>query len=471
MDKFEPKQLSIFRLKKNIDDPMGDHRTPFEKDYDRLLYSTPVRRLADKTQVFPLDKNDSIRTRLTHSHEVANLASSMGKNLIRKHSEIFSNIENPESKILPILSTIGLMHDLGNPPFGHGGEKAISHWFEKKFKVAPDLTQDEINDFLKFEGNAQAFRLVTKLQSHEGHGLDLTCATLAASIKYPTFSNETNDDIGILKKFNIFQSEKNTIEKVWEKVDLKKGKRHPLTYIMEACDDIAYSIFDIEDSIKKGLFTYHDIIEQLESANLGKEVQGIIKKSKEKHIEYRSSKLTPTELGDVSMQRLRTYCIGYMIEECTQGFFENINSYLDGTEQKSLSEKSECHSLIETLKDFASVNSYKHKSVVEQEIIGYKTIHNILDYLDAALSGIKAIDTGGKNKLKKDYPYSVYIYSLISNNYRREFESHNNAMSTEYKKCQLMTDMVSGMTDNFAIDFSNELERTSGKFFSKEIKK
>lgn len=240
-------------------------RTEIERDYDRILFSTPVRRLADKTQVFPLDKNDSVRNRLTHSHEVSNIARSIGINLAF-NLNIASGVNNSQRNIPALLAAAGLVHDLGNPPFGHQGEAAIQRWFKNNEKCVLGnecyiLNKQQKEDFLRFEGNAQAFRLVTRLQLiNDSYGLDLTYATLAAMMKYPTRSNEVCQDHVAKKKHGFFVSEEYIVKDVHEKVGLDFGRRHAFAYIMEACDDIAYAVIDAEDSIKKGLASFFDLM-------------------------------------------------------------------------------------------------------------------------------------------------------------------------------------------------------------------
>lgn len=244
-----------------------EYRTELERDHDRILFSTPVRRLADKTQVFPLDKNDSVRNRLTHSHEVSNLARSIG---VTFSTSIRPEITNGVRNIPSVLGAVGLVHDLGNPPFGHQGEAAIRKWFssrEKYFeKTFGDNKKKLLKDFLNFEGNAQTFRLVTRLQLiNDGFGLDLTRATLAAMMKYPTSSYELDKKFCAKKKHGFFESDRKVAEDVLHSVGLSIGRRHPLAYIMEACDDIAYATIDVEDCVKKGLASFNDVVVYLEN--------------------------------------------------------------------------------------------------------------------------------------------------------------------------------------------------------------
>src|SRR5574337_594738 len=245
-------------------------RTQVERDYDRVLFATPVRRLADKTQVFPMEQHDSIRTRLTHSHEVSNLARSIGVRLAFEHAEAVFG-EDHESlqvkrNVPALLAAVGLAHDLGNPPFGHQGEVAMQRWFAER-GGAGDIDED----FMQFDGNAQTFRLLTRLQVlNDQFGLNLTVATLAALVKYPSVYGSA--DKGGFKKYGVFKSERGIIEEVWEQTGLSKGLRHPLAYVMEACDDIAYSVIDAEDTVKKGYASFYDLIDHLESETASDDV-------------------------------------------------------------------------------------------------------------------------------------------------------------------------------------------------------
>jgi len=246
-------------------------RQEIERDFDRILFSTPTRRLADKTQVFPLDANDSVRTRLTHSHEVANFARGIGMRLAFEKGDLFNDLQDIcciQRDIPALLATIGLAHDLGNPPFGHQGEASMRNWYKRC--LTPCLDEETLSqvgkkifeDFFQFDGNSQTLRLVTKLQIlNDQYGLNLTYATLSSLIKYPRSSHTTNSSPW--KKHGFFYSEQEVVDDIWKETGLSEGIRHPFTWLMEACDDIAYSILDAEDTVKKGLASYHDLINHL----------------------------------------------------------------------------------------------------------------------------------------------------------------------------------------------------------------
>ncbi|WP_414856040.1 dGTP triphosphohydrolase [Burkholderia sp. IT-111MI5] len=440
-------------------------RTEIERDHDRILFCAPVRRMADKTQVFPLDRNDSVRNRLTHSHEVSNLARSMGVTLFHSY-DVAKGIKDAGRNIPALLAAVGLVHDLGNPPFGHQGEAAIQSWFEDNAdKVAGDqdnriLDEELYEDFLKFEGNAQTFRLVTRLQLlNDNFGLDLTYATLAAMMKYPVGSRETQADSHVgKKKHGFFSSERNIAEGVLSKVGLKIGTRHPLAYVMEACDDIAYAVLDIEDAVKKRLASFSDLIAYL-SYHGGSDsvIQELVEKSESKHVEYRKEKLSPSELDDVSMQRFRVYAVGMMIRAVTEAFVENQVSLASGEQEKPLLKLSKANLLRELLGRFAKTYAFQHRSVVEIELHGYNTIRGLMDIFWEAI--VNTDPAAGRER--PDHPYNRYVYTRISENYRRTYAEPPEDvkdMPLRYRQCLLLTDMISGMTDSYAMNLLAELK-------------
>lgn len=439
-----------------------EFRTEIERDFDRILFCAPVRRMADKTQVFPLDRNDSVRNRLTHSYEVSNLARSFGTTLVYANG-IARDVGNSTRDIPSLLAAVGLVHDLGNPPFGHQGEGAIQSWFAdnvqlvagKKFSV---LTERHYRDFLKFEGNAQAFRLVTRLQLlNDDFGLDLTYATLAAMMKYPVSSIAVNKSSVCTKKHGFFLSEEGIAKQVLAAVGLELGKRHPMSYIMEACDDIAYAVLDIEDAVKKGLASFSDLLAYL--GHHGKNdpsIEDLVTKARDKHLEYRHEELSPAELNDVSMQRFRVYAIGLMLNACVKTFAEHQDSFLNGTQSKALLELSSAHLLRELLGDFSINHTFQHRSVLEIELTGFNTIRGLMDIFWAAILETNP-DIGS---FRPSHPYNRYVFMRISENYRRIYKNPPKELKDlplRYRQCLLLTDMISGMTDSYAVNLLQEL--------------
>lgn len=456
-------------------------RQEIERDYDRLLFSAPTRRLADKTQVFPLDRNDSVRTRLTHSHEVANFARGIGMRLaFDLKQEIFGNLEGVcvERDVPALLAAIGLAHDLGNPPYGHQGEAAMRSWFTRHLQplVGDEENKQIYNDFFKFDGNSQTFRLVTKLQIlNDQYGLNLTYATLAALIKYPQSSYTRNKTPW--KKQGFFHSEYGVVQEVWERTGLSEGLRHPLTYLMEACDDIAYSVLDAEDTVKRGLASYHDLINFLLCWGKGddEEIKLVIEKTKEKNQgwETKESDLSPAELNDMSMQMFRVNATSSLINAAVDAFHEHHKSFLlHNCEIKDLMGISRSAELCDALKEFDKTRGYRHRSVLELELKGSNYIQGLMDMLWVGIHGHKtrAQEDQEKELMKSqpdltpqtahrsDTPFGRYAYGRISENYRRIFEDPQNNLPRLYKEAQLLTDAIAGMTDSYLMDLHDELK-------------
>lgn len=443
-------------------------RAELERDFDRILFCTPTRRLADKTQVFPLDTNDSVRTRLTHSYEVSNLARGIGNRLVFELKDaVFGEMAarpGLERDIPSLLAAIGLAHDLGNPPFGHKGEVAIQEWFgkNKTHFLNEGEDDDRFNDFLKFDGNSQTFRLVTRLQIlNDSFGINLTYATLAALIKYPQGSSHNNPT---WKKHGFFSSEQEIVNEIWAETGLCDGRRHPLTYLMEACDDIAYSVLDAEDIVKKGLASFYDLVgslqEEYKKSNkeddktklLGK----VIELSLEKNEEFKSQNISPAELNDISMQMFRVYSISFLVEAVVNEFKKSPLGFTG----KDLMSHSDGALLCSVLKDFDYKLGYRHKSVLKLELQGYNYIHKLMDMLWIGIHG--ALSAPHEDRFRSQTPFGKYVYGRISENYRRIFEDKGNTLPIWYKEAQLLTDAISGMTDTYLISLHNELSDLIG---------
>jgi dGTPase len=423
-------------------------RTEMERDYDRILFATPTRRLADKTQVFPMDSSDSVRTRLTHSMEVSNLARSIGTTLAfdyaeeifgKKHEEL-----NVKRKVPALLAAMGLVHDLGNPPFGHQGEVAMRDWFKaKRDNENSDVANMHV-DFIKFDGNPQTFRLLTKLQIlNDDFGLNLTFGTLSAIVKYPSmWDSESN---GGYDKFGVFESESDVLKEVWAETGLSEGVRHPLTHIMEACDDIAYAVIDAEDTVKKGYASFYDLMEHLKHFKDDPIVKQVIDKAEKKNKKYKEDEsLSSSELNEISMQMFRVYAIYHLIDEVTKVFIGKCHSIinLDISDSFELLKESKGNILCKALKKFDLKYAFRNKSVLKLELVGNNYIMSTMDMLWEAIS-------------QPNGPFARYACHLISENYRRARKSSK--QSDEYKDCQLLCDSISGMTDNYLVGFHNEL--------------
>lgn len=464
---------------KPLDFATSQFRLPQERDHDRILFSTPFRRMGDKTQVFPLESIESIRTRLTHSYEVANLARSLGVEIAVSLAE-----KLPDGAIRTIpatLAAVGLAHDIGNPPFGHQGENAIRSWFVRNSKVLfdpPDsekypeiaddvsrLSQQHKMDFLLFEGNAQTLRVVTKLQViGDDLGLNLTLGTLAALMKYVVASDKIDKKVQARKKVGFFASEQLLVSQIRSETGLEGDARHPLALVMEACDDIAYSVLDAEDAIKKDLVSLNDLLASLEYHPEGPDkvdpvVRHLCEQSRWEFEQLRPQQLHPSELQDVATQKFRVNAIHLMVSAVAAAFKENYEEILAGTFAGELVKESKAGILCKALKDFDRENAFSHKSVLEVELNGYNTLNRLMDFL---WIGICERENYHDLDSKRTSPFAIYVYTRISKNYRRIFEGKIEKYHTDpdlpirYKELQLLTDMVSGMTDQFCMDLHED---------------
>lgn len=437
----------------------NEHRSHFQRDYDRLLFSTPVRRLSDKTQVWPMDENDGVRTRLTHSHEVANLAKSIGTRIYEKAPGLFTGVHLYDV-VQPILSSIGLVHDLGNPPFGHQGEQAIKQWFlERSDWIFSRHSRDgeglmpvplELrSEFLDFDGNPQTFRLVTKLQTSVANvGLGLTAATLAASLKYPIGARQQDSASKTRKKFGYFESEEIIVQWLRNETGLTEGDRHPLTWIMEACDDIAYSVLDVDDAMKKNVVSPDDVIELISSCNILNKSQAYI--DIQGHFtKIRSAGHRPEIARDIKIGYLRATFISALIREASDKFIANGAAIFDFKYETPLMDGSD---LCDKLKDVARQYAFGAPSVLRMEAKGAEAIHGLMSVFWNAIAQRKL---HGDMTSRRTSPVSKYAYSLISPNYIedaiRTHDAKDTAGSIRYRELRLLTDMISGMTDTFAI--------------------
>ena len=418
----------------------GVGREELERDYDRILFAAPTRRLADKTQVFPLEPNDSVRTRLTHSHEVSNLARSIGVRLAYNHRDrVFGALADElkvERTVPALLAAVGLAHDLGNPPFGHQGEKTIGQWCEKR--------GFQLRDFTAFDGNCQTFRLLTRLLIlNDNFGLNLTCATLATLLKYPVFSKDQRD----FKKFGIFESEREVARQVWDETGLYEGVRHPLAYVMEACDDIAYSVIDAEDVVKKGYASFNDLMDVLAGSSACR-TESVRRRALDKNKEFRDQALSPRELAELSMQMFRVVAISEMVESATETFVCHIHEILNVNVPSDFEiiSNSGVEDLCARLKDFDRDNGFQHPDVLRLELKGHNYVSGMMNYL---WSAIEERDNG-----KSRSHFGDYIYARISENYRRVYENTSHSCAD---KLHLLCDQISGMTDSYLILLHDEL--------------
>lgn len=428
----------------------SDGRNPFENDYGRLISSAPIRRLQDKTQVFPLAQSDFIRTRLTHSLEVSYISSSIVQSvekLLLDKGEIFIEQKGLLSSLLRVS---GLVHDLGNPPFGHFGEEAIKKFFHDYFEknTAIKLSSREKADFQNFDGNVQTLRILSKLYYFgDEFGYNLTYSALASIIKYPSDSlsgNHGKDFKEIAKKkFGYFLTEEGTFKEIDKHLQLN-NRRSPIVYLLEAADDIAYSAADIEDGVKLGIIDIATV-KKLFETNLDTNKESVLSKLDSLVSEF------DTKKNDKSLiiQKFRIFTQQLMIEAVINSFVENYDSVMKGELEKELIDVSYAEDIRKAYKQLQYI-VFDHKSIVKKEIAGWEAIYGLLKIFVKAAMTDKFQEKGNS--------YESRLFKLISSNHRFVFSRIEKYSNEEYKKLQLIVDYISGMTDSFAINLYQELK-------------
>lgn len=407
-------------------------RSDFERDYDRLVFSPAFRRLQNKTQVFPLPGNIFVHNRLTHSLEVSCLGRSLGnlvsEGLLRKHPELTSL--DLRSSISAIVSAACLAHDLGNPPFGHSGERAISAYFTEgngqRWKAQVEDEGGRWEDFVHFEGNANAVRLLThQFKGRRPGGFALTYATMASIIKYPYSSLQA----GAKGKFGFFQTEEATMREVATTLGLKQFSdsplsyvRHPLVYLVEAADDICYQVMDIEDAYKLRLLSFAEAARLLEAFFLPEEVSPIQEVLR--------------SIGDPNEQigYLRSKVINLLVEESAAVFLDHEEELLAGTFAGCLIDHLPAprRDAYRTCSETAWAKIYHSQTVVDMDLAGQRIFTELLDQLIQAL-------------FHPEHLYSRTLLSRFSSQYETD-------QPTAYGKIQCALDYISGMTDIYALD-------------------
>ncbi|MDH2273603.1 deoxyguanosinetriphosphate triphosphohydrolase [Moraxella porci] len=450
-------------------------------DYKRIITSPAFRRLQDKTQVFPLNRGDFVRTRLTHSLEVAAIAKTIAYKVSNDKKRLSDDDkEQWQSNLLDIqtvLECAALLHDIGNPPFGHFGETVIRSWFKDnidkdnidkdnidkdnidKDNIDKDnmqlcnldirLSSQQLNDFLQFEGNAQALRIITKLHqfSTGKDGMNLSYATLNTIIKYTRHSNELSDGKIVNKKVGYFYSEKDTFDKITSNTHCKKN-RHPLTFILEAADDIAYLTADIEDAIKKDIVKYEDFEEYLNN---------FIKQDTEYSRAYQDNQAYTKVYKDI--QECKEDCHLFLtirnklIWCAASQFAYRYNQIMQGEYDADLFKGSFVEKLHKSLQDFCVNNIFNHRSILELEVAGHTTLSFLLDkFVPAAINF-----ADGQGKCSD--ALSKRLIGLISESQLGVCKAAINAnpQDAHYYALLMVTDFISGMTDGYATDLYKKL--------------
>jgi dGTPase len=428
-----PSLLSPVRLGQEGAGPPDPLRSPYIVDADRIVFSSAFRRLQDKTQVFPLADNDYVRTRLTHSLEVASVARSLGTRvgaaLVQRH-----RLEKKfhASDFGAVVSAAALAHDLGNPPFGHSGEDAIRHWFKTSpvaAAVRAELSPEECADFEDFEGNAQGFRIITRLQMPDNPGLRLTCATLGAFTKYPRAARLPARATGgvSMKKFGFFKAERGLFAEVAAHTGLlPRGRaqwcRHPLAFLVEAADDICYRLVDFEDGYRLRFLSYEEVR------------AAFLKVTGDARDAARADKIADPK---DRIAFLRAQAIGAAIQQVADAFLAHEPAMLEGAfDQELLDLELPASAALREIKQRSRETIYATPRGVEIEAAGYEVLGGLLEVFCSAADDIAR--RGGRASRR-----SHKLLQLIPAQFL--------GAARPYERLLQMTDFVSGMTDSYAV--------------------
>jgi dGTPase len=444
----------------------GDLRTEFERDYGRTVYSTPFRRLRDKAQVFPLEPNDHVRTRLLHSLEVSSVAEDLAAQAVRDiiASDAKSLTDDNLRSIPLIAATCGLIHDIGNPPFGHAGELAISSWFKSRFSANNTFIaslggegSQMVQDFFNFEGNAQGIRSVSNVHLlGDDYGLNFTAGTLAAACKYIAPANDlVKENVHERSKPGYFTSETEIVTRV-RTLTGTPDCRHPITYLVEAADDIVYCSVDLEDGIRRGVLDWHDVeLSLLKQSAKADIVKKVLQQARD-HV--RPARLSGKAKYDELAQAFRIAAISQMVIAARRTFQKRYADIMNGEYHGELIMDPLCGAkpMIDACKHVLKNDLYRHKDILRLEVRGRRVIHELLDLFWEGVSSHER----GKGLTTKSYGGKLFL--LFSENYRRLFEKRLRDRKENHLYCrfQLLTDQISGMTDTYACRLHKDLTNT-----------
>ncbi len=421
----------------------GASRSAFEQDFDRIIFSHPFRKLQDKTQVHPLPEQDFVHTRLTHSLEVSSVGRSLGRKtgevIVQRHANLQKNFSLFDFGA--ITAAASLAHDLGNPPFGHAGESALGDFFGttdygKSFRG--QVSESEWNDLISFEGNAQGFRI---LNSH-AYGLKLTLATLGAFTKYPcaVVIEPRDKSRKSQKKFGFYQTEQAAFNQLAESLGLKKITdhawcRHPLTFLVEAADDICYSIIDLEDGCRLGLVTFQETVDMLRE---------IIKD------DFRPEKLD--QIGGINEKVgvLRAVAINKLVDQCTEVFLDNETKIMDGNFDQALTDLCASNEILNVISKTSVQKIYRARHVIEIEASGHEVLPGILNEF------VRAGELLFRSQSEKiDIPRKYKNIILL---FPPETQQQIQKSATLYEMLRCVLDFASGLTDKHALSLFRKIK-------------
>ncbi len=422
-------------------------RSEFESDFDRVVFSSAFRRMQDKTQVVPLPESDFVHTRLTHSLEVSCVGRSLGKIVGEKILAKYPDLKNivSASDFGSVVAAASLAHDIGNPPFGHSGERAISEYFINGpgLVFKNKLSEKEWKDLINFEGNANGFRILTNLNTGTEGGIKLTFTTLAAFTKYPTSSYQSRKikNSASQKKYGFFNSEKIIFETIANELELIKlgedsWRRHPLAFLVEAADDICYRIIDFEDGVRLGLIHLKEaetkLRELIKDENFDEDYFNSINDEKEQ-ISY-----------------LRAKTINSLVKKLATIFIKHEEEILNGEFDQSLISQLKDYERLEEIKLITRKFVYHSQQVLKIESAGFNVIARLLDLFINAVNEVHAAN----NDASLNYYHSKMLCELLPSQY---LGKNRNPDEHLYMRILRICDFVSGMTDSYAITLHRKL--------------
>ncbi len=439
--KLNPKRFRVTKVKGV---PTGWN--PFDSDFSRISMSAPFRRLQDKAQVFPLEPNDFVRTIITHSIEVSSVSRSIGvrvENWLLKNGHIR---QDKTGHIPSILATAGLAHDIGNPPFGHFGEKCIQDFFKDNGKLLKGLNEKEKADLKNFDGNVQGLRLLLRLGlASDEFSYNLTFPTLATIVKYPKDSitgNQGNKKSISFKKYGFYQTDAKKYKEIDETLGLS-NERHPLCFLLEAADDICYSVSDIEDGFKKDTITLEFLLDDLNKKYKDdEECKDLFKKIQKMDKEYKDYE----NKSSLIAQGCRIFAQTKMIDSAIKRFQDNHEEIINGKFNDELLDYSSSGQLRKFFNDIAS-NNFNHERVVKRELLGQTVISYLLGKLSNAVLSKDCENTKTSNGK---------LCSLLSHQSRYAMKK-TVYENMAYLKLLMVIDYVASMTDTYALTMYKDL--------------
>lgn len=452
-------------------------------DRGRLLFSASFRRLQSKTQAFPQEWNAAVRTRLTHSLEVASVGRYAAEGIADRLLALghLGDTKDPDthhyaSALVTFVEVACLMHDLGNPPFGHFGESSIREWFTKHGQHFRDRFEDgalfdeQFKDFTQFDGNPQGFRMATRLQwVNDEFGFNLTLTQLAATLKYPWTPDKVGKkkDDQRLKKAGVFFSEASILAEVREGLALKDGARHPLTYVMEAADDISYCLSDIEDALEKKVVRDEDVIRALRRA------LSQVKSSQAKAMLEAVPKSGATVSDSAWFVTFRTAVTNELVLRACELYVSKHDDIMDGKYFQLLHRSKAAKALLDVVRKFSEERLYTSSVVRERELVGYQVICGILDkfgqLLELSTQDAVALLGGDEPALNEGFALAATLRSFLPRKHLKVYQHAvdelknsgrpNNQLDVQewMARAHLVVDYLVGMTDDFAIVMHRKL--------------